>query len=181
MVQQRMIAAVTSLHHCLGFGRYLSWNLGTANEHLDQRLYLYTITWWLSMSGLTTHVAAGATTIQPQQIMQQSKPRGPTVSPLNIVSLKPPEMHLPAHCCHIQGIQRIQNTLPPQQLSQRPPTIDAISLMEPWCLQVLEWTQQILRIGEAFSGAECTSLREVLARQSGKFFDAFHDANLQVR
>lgn len=47
-------------------------------------------------------------------------------------------------------------------------------------LQVLEWTQQILRIGEAFSGAECTSLREVLARQSGKFFDAFHDANLQV-
>ncbi len=46
--------------------------------------------------------------------------------------------------------------------------------------QVLEWTQQILRIGEAFSGAECTSLRDVLARQSGKFFDAFHDANLQV-
>ncbi len=47
-------------------------------------------------------------------------------------------------------------------------------------MQVLEWTQQILRIGEAFSGAECTSLRDVLARQSGKFFDAFHDANLQV-
>lgn len=138
------------------------------------------------MSGLTTHVAAGATTIQPQQIMQQSKPRGQTVSPLNIVSLKPPEIHLPAHCCHIHcihpnGIQRIQNTLPPQQLSELPPNTDAISLMEPWCLQVLEWTQQILRIGEAFSGAECTSLRDVLARQSGKFFDAFHDANLQVR
>lgn len=45
---------------------------------------------------------------------------------------------------------------------------------------MLEWTQQILRIGEAFSGAECTSLRDVLSRQSGKFFDAFHDANLQV-
>ena len=24
-----MTAAVISLHHCLGFGRYLSWNLGT--------------------------------------------------------------------------------------------------------------------------------------------------------
>ena len=47
--------------------------------------------------------------------------------------------------------------------------------------QVLEWTQQILRIGEAFSNAECTSLRDVLARQSGKFFDAFHEANLQVQ
>ena len=46
--------------------------------------------------------------------------------------------------------------------------------------KVLEWTQQILRIGEAFSGAECSSLRDVLSRQSGKFFDAFHDANLQV-
>ena len=46
---------------------------------------------------------------------------------------------------------------------------------------MLEWTQQILRIGEAFSGAECTSLRDVLSRQSGKFFDAFHEANLQVR
>lgn len=45
----------------------------------------------------------------------------------------------------------------------------------------MEWTQQILQVGKAFSGAEQTSLQDVLARQSGKFFDAFHDANLQVR
>ena len=45
----------------------------------------------------------------------------------------------------------------------------------------MEWTQQILQVGKAFSGAEETSLQDVLARQSGKFFDAFHDANLQVR
>ncbi|KAK9823710.1 hypothetical protein WJX72_004829 [[Myrmecia] bisecta] len=47
-------------------------------------------------------------------------------------------------------------------------------------LQVLEWTQQILRAGEAFSGTECTTLRDALARQSGKFFEAFHAANLQA-
>ena len=47
--------------------------------------------------------------------------------------------------------------------------------------QVLEWTQQILRAGEAFSGAECTTLRDALQRHSGRFFDAFHAANLQVR
>lgn len=47
--------------------------------------------------------------------------------------------------------------------------------------QVMEWTQQILQIGKAFSGAEQTSLQDVLARQSGKFFYAFHSANLQVQ
>lgn len=45
---------------------------------------------------------------------------------------------------------------------------------------MLEWTQQILQIGKAFSGSDQTVLQDVLARQSGKFFDAFHDANLQV-
>ena len=47
--------------------------------------------------------------------------------------------------------------------------------------QVLDWTQQMLAAGEAFSGAECTSLRDTIGRQSGKFFDAYHQANLQVR
>lgn len=60
-------------------------------------------------------------------------------------------------------------------LHPSPPTVTTAS----WP-QVLEWTQQILQIGEAFSGAESTSLRDVLSRQSGKFFAAFHDANLQV-
>ena len=49
------------------------------------------------------------------------------------------------------------------------------------CRQVLDWTQQMLAAGEAFSGAECTSLRDTIGRQSGKFFDAYHQANLQVR
>ncbi len=36
--------------------------------------------------------------------------------------------------------------------------------------QVLEWTQTMLRVGEAFSGEPCTSLREAVQRQSGRFF-----------
>ena len=46
---------------------------------------------------------------------------------------------------------------------------------------MLDWTQQMLAAGEAFSGAECTTLRDTIGRQSGKFFDAYHQANLQVR
>ena len=47
-------------------------------------------------------------------------------------------------------------------------------------LQVLEWTQTMLQIGEAFSGSESSSLRDAMQRQSGRFFQAFHAANLQV-
>lgn len=47
-------------------------------------------------------------------------------------------------------------------------------------LQVLEWTQTMLQVGEAFSGSESSSLRDTLQRHSGKFFHAFHTANLQV-
>ena len=43
-----------------------------------------------------------------------------------------------------------------------------------WCLarhgQVLEWTQTMLRVGEAFSGEPCASLRDAVQRQSGRFF-----------
>ena len=44
--------------------------------------------------------------------------------------------------------------------------------------QILEWTQKVLRIGEAFSGAECTVLRDALSRQSGRFFEAWHGGNM---
>ena len=36
--------------------------------------------------------------------------------------------------------------------------------------QVLEWTQMMLKIGEVFSGEPCTSLRDAVQRQSGRFF-----------
>ena len=55
----------------------------------------------------------------------------------------------------------------------------------PWLrlvrVQVLEWTQTILAAGEAFCGSESATLRDALRRQSGRFFAAFHSANLQVR
>ena len=38
----------------------------------------------------------------------------------------------------------------------------------------------MLQIGEAFSGSESSSLRDAMQRQSGRFFQAFHAANLQV-
>lgn len=47
-------------------------------------------------------------------------------------------------------------------------------------VQVMEWTQQMLAIGESFSSAESATLRDALARQSGKFFEAFHAGNMQV-
>lgn len=47
-------------------------------------------------------------------------------------------------------------------------------------VQVMEWTQQMLVIGESFSSAESATLRDALARQSGKFFEAFHAGNMQV-
>lgn len=47
-------------------------------------------------------------------------------------------------------------------------------------LQVLEWTQTILAAGEAFCGSESATLRDALRRQSGRFFAAFHSANLQA-
>ena len=50
----------------------------------------------------------------------------------------------------------------------------------PHWLQVLEWTQTILAAGEAFCGSESATLRDALRRQSGRFFAAFHSANLQA-
>ncbi len=47
--------------------------------------------------------------------------------------------------------------------------------------QVLEWTQTMLEAGEAFCGSESATLRDALKRQSGRFFAAYHSANLQVR
>ena len=45
---------------------------------------------------------------------------------------------------------------------------------------MLEWTQTMLTVGEAFSGAESSTLRDAIARQSGRFFQAYHAGNLQV-
>ncbi|KAK9817254.1 hypothetical protein WJX72_011915 [[Myrmecia] bisecta] len=47
-------------------------------------------------------------------------------------------------------------------------------------LQVSEWVQRILCAGEAFSGLECTTLRNMLATQSGNFFRSFHASNLEA-
>ena len=47
-------------------------------------------------------------------------------------------------------------------------------------VQVLDWTQTMLTVGEAFSGCESSTLRDAIARQSGRFFQAYHAANLQV-
>ena len=43
-----------------------------------------------------------------------------------------------------------------------------------------EWVQRILCAGEAFSGMECTTLRNMLATQSGNFFRSFHASNLEA-
>ena len=47
--------------------------------------------------------------------------------------------------------------------------------------QVLEWTQTVLAAGEAFSGSESATLCDTLQRQSGRFFAAYHAANMQAR
>lgn len=47
-------------------------------------------------------------------------------------------------------------------------------------LQVMEWTQRILAVGESFAGCECASLRTLLERQSGKFFRLYHHSNIEV-
>ncbi len=47
-------------------------------------------------------------------------------------------------------------------------------------LQVLEWSQRIVAIGEVFSGMESGALRMSLARQSGVFFKSFHKSNMEV-
>ncbi|BDA40427.1 Syndetin [Coccomyxa sp. Obi] len=47
-------------------------------------------------------------------------------------------------------------------------------------LQVLEWTQTMLEAGEAFCGSQSATLRDALKRQSGRFFAAYHSANLQA-
>jgi hypothetical protein len=54
--------------------------------------------------------------------------------------------------------------------------LHAVSLL----LQVLEWTQTIILAGEAFCGSESATLRDALKRHSGRFFAAYHSANLQV-
>lgn len=38
----------------------------------------------------------------------------------------------------------------------------------------------MLQVGEAFSGSEASSLRDAMQRHSGRFFQAFHGANLQA-
>ena len=48
-------------------------------------------------------------------------------------------------------------------------------------MQMLEWTQTMVEVGEAFSGAKAVSLRDALSAQSGRFFNAYHAANLQAR
>ncbi len=45
---------------------------------------------------------------------------------------------------------------------------------------MLEWTQTMLEAGEAFCGSQSATLRDALKRQSGRFFAAYHSANLQV-
>ena len=50
----------------------------------------------------------------------------------------------------------------------------------PRAAQVLEWTQTMLAAGEAFCGSESATLRDALQRQSGRFFAAYHSANLQA-
>ena len=39
----------------------------------------------------------------------------------------------------------------------------------------------MLEAGEAFCGSESATLRDALKRQSGRFFAAYHSANLQAR
>lgn len=48
-------------------------------------------------------------------------------------------------------------------------------------VQVLEWTQTMLRVGEAFSGEPCTSLRDAVQRQSGRFFQVSVSSSIHIR
>ena len=45
---------------------------------------------------------------------------------------------------------------------------------------MLQWTQTMLQVGEAFSSSESSTLRDALQRHSGRFFLAFHAANVQA-
>ncbi|KAK2075778.1 hypothetical protein QBZ16_001519 [Prototheca wickerhamii] len=46
-------------------------------------------------------------------------------------------------------------------------------------LQVIDWVQRFVRVGEAFSGVESATLRALLQRQSANFFAAFHASNVE--
>lgn len=47
-------------------------------------------------------------------------------------------------------------------------------------MQVSEWVQRILVVGDSFAGPEGASgLRSLLAMQAGKFFRAYHGENLE--
>ena len=45
----------------------------------------------------------------------------------------------------------------------------------------MEWTQTIISIGEAFSESKSSHLRDAMQRHTGKFFQAYHIGNLQVK
>lgn len=47
--------------------------------------------------------------------------------------------------------------------------------------QVMEWTQRVLAVGEAFAGCPDPGLRQLLERQSAKFFRLYHHSNIEVR
>lgn len=46
--------------------------------------------------------------------------------------------------------------------------------------QVMEWTQRILAVGESFAGCPDPGLRQLLERQSAKFFRLYHHSNIEV-
>lgn len=45
----------------------------------------------------------------------------------------------------------------------------------------MEWTQRILAVGESFAGCPDPGLRQLLERQSAKFFRLYHHSNIEVR
>ncbi|KAI7841037.1 hypothetical protein COHA_005265 [Chlorella ohadii] len=47
-------------------------------------------------------------------------------------------------------------------------------------LQVMEWTQRVLAVGEAFAGCPDPGLRQLLERQSAKFFRLYHHSNIEA-
>eukprot|EP00898_Chlorokybus_atmophyticus_P003339 jgi/Chlat1/4005/Chrsp26S03986 len=47
-------------------------------------------------------------------------------------------------------------------------------------LQIMDWTNKFIRVGEAFSGTEVPGLRTKLARQSLVYFEAYHRQNIEV-
>jgi hypothetical protein len=47
-------------------------------------------------------------------------------------------------------------------------------------LQVMDWTQRILAVGEAFAGCPDPGLRQLLERQSAKFFRLYHHSNIEA-